>query len=168
MEKKILTEKVYPTSTEQHNLAVRILQVFPELEKFRVAPHAPAESIFFWKNNGQDKGPHSGLIFNKIRNTIAKLPSEEKKYRKKTPTKTGVPTEIVRIADDIQHIDPTLENKKRIKDAMVVCYPLLHALLEEKKTMQEILEVFPHFTEFRGYLIRHVFFCKTSGGAQAR
>lgn len=75
-----------------------------------------------------------------------------RKYKRSKPCmETSVPSEIVSRAQALRETDPT--DKLEICKEMEACFPLHKIFLQEKKSIAEILEMFPHLTEFKGLLV---------------
>ncbi|XP_055543794.1 uncharacterized protein LOC129729311 [Wyeomyia smithii] len=124
----------------------------------RVTAAAPDESCFFWRNGGKEKGPHTGLICNRIRNIIRQLPAEHHKYNRGQISHIEcVSTELVGRAQLLKVLDASASEADQICKEMELCFPLYKLLLKEKKSGTEILEVFPHLQSYDGLLIKQFY-----------
>lgn len=111
--------------------------------------------IFFWRNNGLEKGKHSGLVYHRIRNCIKMLPSDMHKYKRSVTNtvEAFIPTELLNKAEILRTVEPTKSEKKRICAEMEKCFPLLKLMLNEKKSITEIIQMFPHLQAYNGYVV---------------
>ncbi|XP_062540739.1 uncharacterized protein LOC134208809 [Armigeres subalbatus] len=80
---RILDGGRYPEIHEMVQLAKEIINLFPILERTRLHNTAPPESFFFWIHGGKERGPHTGVVYHHLRNTIRKLPKQMLKFQRK-------------------------------------------------------------------------------------
>ncbi|XP_058838494.1 uncharacterized protein LOC131694093 isoform X3 [Topomyia yanbarensis] len=159
-ERLIYDKKGYPTCDEQCRLAKTIIRTFPVLKKSRVNDNAPSESAFFWWHSGNEKGPHSGYIYHRVRNMIKALPKELKKYRRmpECAVADSVSNSILEKATQLSTIMASVENYTEIKQGMDECFPLHQLLLKERKGTKAIIQTLPHITSFKGRMIHDAFY----------
>ncbi|XP_058828069.1 uncharacterized protein LOC131687979 [Topomyia yanbarensis] len=159
-ERLIYDKKGYPTCDEQWRLAKTIIRTFPVLKESRVNGNAPSESAFFWWHSGNEKGPHSGYIYHRVRNMIKALPKELKKYQRISGPEVAnsVSNAILEKATQLSTVMASLEKYNEIKQGMDECFPLHKLLLKEKKGTKAIIQTFPHITSFKGRMIHAAFY----------
>ncbi|XP_029713971.2 uncharacterized protein LOC115258094 [Aedes albopictus] len=116
--------------------------------------------LFFWKNAG--KGPnyeHSGLIQSHLRNMSKKLTPEQRKFthKKKDAKVCSVPSEIIEQAEECARKDSIPANFTATVKCMDTTHSLFTMMLQEKKSLQSILQAFPHFKLYDGLLIQKAY-----------
>ncbi|XP_062538800.1 uncharacterized protein LOC134207096 [Armigeres subalbatus] len=157
---RLINHKEYPKFDEKKELAIGIIDTFPILQKTKVAENAPDYSYFFWKNGGKQPGTeHTGLIQSHIRNAYKNILPEDKKFvhQRKPNTIIKVPPEIIEKAQAIGCVDPVPVNFHAIMKDMAETHDLLLMLLRQKKRVQDILSIFPHFKAFNGVVIQKAY-----------
>lgn len=65
----------------------------------------------------------------------------------------SIPTPIVELAATIAMMPDDMLNKKQIQECMKRCHPLHDALLNESKTVKDILETLPHLLSYNGQMV---------------
>ncbi|XP_055547542.1 uncharacterized protein LOC129731502 isoform X2 [Wyeomyia smithii] len=149
----------YPTMHEKWNLAKSILVAFPQLEGTRRMPEAPKESAFFWKNGGNLRGAHTGLIETRTNNMRKDLPREKRKFTrdKDLVIMAAVDDDIVEKAELCAAISAVTENVRRIGELMESTFYYHKYLLKTGATFSDIISVFPHLLSFVGDMIQQAF-----------
>ncbi|XP_055525533.1 uncharacterized protein LOC129718622 [Wyeomyia smithii] len=137
---------------EKWNLAKSILGTFPQLEGTRRMPEAPKESAFFWKNGGNLRGAHTGLIETRTNNMRKDLPREKRKFTrdKDLVIMAAVDDDIVEKAELCAAISAVTENVRRIGELMESTFYYHKYLLTTRATFSDIISVFPHLLSFEG------------------
>ncbi|XP_052565198.1 uncharacterized protein LOC120424194 [Culex pipiens pallens] len=151
--KERILNKDYPSLSEKQQLAENILKSFPQLEKTKASPDDPIESFFFWKNGGEKKGPHTGIIEWKIGNLRGKVEKNNRKFLR--PPKS-LPDPCEHLMDDaelIAALRPNNQHMKQICDGMAKCHPHFAFLVQQGKSLSDIVTVFPHIVSYNGLVI---------------
>ncbi|XP_062536559.1 uncharacterized protein LOC134205370 isoform X1 [Armigeres subalbatus] len=156
-ERMILEEKRYPSWGEKQELAIKIIEAFPQLEKTRVSANAPRESYFFWRNKGLGKGPHSGIIETRVSNMRKDLPSEERLFQRPKQTIIVLPDGIQELASYVATLTPSLQNVREISEKMSQCTILHQWLLRETDVTNSLIKTFPHFLAYNGLMVSSLF-----------
>ncbi|XP_058811380.1 uncharacterized protein LOC131692502 isoform X2 [Topomyia yanbarensis] len=155
-EHQILREKKYPTWQQKQDLAIHILDEFPQLENTCVSENAPKESYFFWKNGGLDRGPHTGLIETRVSNMRKDLLPEDRLFRRTKKTVIIVEDELVQLAAHLAALIPTATNARQVAEGMAQVHSLHKALLQENN-FHIIVKTFPHLLAYEGEMIIQAF-----------
>ncbi|XP_058816726.1 uncharacterized protein LOC131680007 [Topomyia yanbarensis] len=159
-EDRILNEKRYPTWQDKQDLAIRILEEFPHLERTRLSQEAPKESYFFWRFGGSGFGRHSGIIETRVGNMQKDIPAEERQFRRKKPEmKILPPVSMYENAACLATLTPVPQNGRYISEGMANCTELHKSLLQQKSPdkYKAIIASFPHLLSFEGIMIQQAF-----------
>ncbi|XP_065091847.1 uncharacterized protein LOC135712734 [Ochlerotatus camptorhynchus] len=159
-EERIMIEKRYPKKQEKHDLALKILEAFPHLERTRVNSDAPKESYFFWVTGGKGKGPHTGLIETRTSNMRKEVPPEERRYQRRKETVNYILSDSIReCATEIASLAPLPQNEETIANGMAECIDLHSCILQqgESNPIETLLGTFPHLLAYGGKMILQVF-----------
>lgn len=113
----------------------------------------PPESDWFFKNNGDDTGPHTGFIQNWVHNTMAK-------YRVKKNKRKGVPSltpEISQALNELEELQCIPEELERAKQLLATTFDLRNAMRRQKDNSAALLVDFKQLLAFDGDLIHFDF-----------
>nr|XP_029726558.1 uncharacterized protein LOC109418401 [Aedes albopictus] len=140
------------TWSEMQTVAKNVLEVFPRLEATRANANAPPESRFFWLHSGMEHGAHGGTIYHHIRNKMRSLPSDQLKFKRRRleneeQEEEQIPQEIYERMNMMCTIEPTRANFQMISEEMAVCYPVHREMLQQKRSVNDILTCFPHLLD---------------------
>lgn len=159
-EDRIIVEKRYPKKEEKHDLALKILEAFPHLERLRVHPDAPKESYFFYVSNGKGKGPHTGLIETRTANMRKEVPPEQRRYQRRKEAVNFILSDTIRErATELASQDALPENEEAIAGGLDECIDLHSCILQqgESNPTVTLIETFPHLLSYDGRMILQVF-----------
>ncbi|XP_058446531.1 uncharacterized protein LOC131427393 isoform X2 [Malaya genurostris] len=159
-ENRIMNEKTYPTWQEKQNLATRILEEFPHLQKTRLSMEAPKESYFFWRFGGKGFGHHSGIIETRVANMRKDVAPEDRLFRRsKTQTKILPSKSVYEQAACMATLTPVSQNGRYISEGMASCVELHKYLLQARSSnkCKAIIECFPHLLAFDGIMVQQAF-----------
>lgn len=158
-EDNIIKEQKYPTWQEKHELAVRILEAFPQLEKRRENKDAPKESYFFWKHGGQNGGPHSGVIETRVGNMRKHVLPENRLFKRKKMENIVLPDDIRDNASTLAALTSTPQNGRTVSEGMAECTVLHKYILQQKndEKVKELITTFPHLLAYNGIMVQQAF-----------
>lgn len=156
-ERMIHIERRYPSWKEKEQLAKEIVNTYPQLKDLRVKADDPAESYFFWRNTGQKKGTHSGIIETRVGNMRSDVPSEDRLFQRPKLVPIIVPEEIIEIASHAAALTPSSQNIREISEKMAKCATLHHYLLQQKTKVTAIVKTFPHLLAYNGIMVQKAF-----------
>ncbi|XP_055612542.1 uncharacterized protein LOC129759155 [Uranotaenia lowii] len=148
----------YPNIKDKMSLADAILEAFPYLEKTRVREDAPKESLFFWKNDGNMKGNHTGLIQRRLDTMRKSVPRENRKFlRAPHPNPLHIQETVLEEVDLVADLPAIRENMREIISMMRNTHEVLEAMRSSKVSPKDIITKFPHFRSFGGAMIQQAY-----------
>lgn len=160
MVENLLHKQTYPSFDQKMTLAKNIIEAFPFLQVTRMSEDSPVYSYFFWQNGG--RGPnkeHTGIIQTHLRNECKNISPSKKKFRRtnKRQLVTTVSSDVTEMAQICAQIEGTSGNFNSVARYMTETHDLLLMLLDAKKTVIEILNVFPHLRSYNGSMIQKAY-----------
>ncbi|XP_058837243.1 uncharacterized protein LOC131693447 isoform X3 [Topomyia yanbarensis] len=155
---RIREQHDYPKTQEKKLLAERIIEAFPQLAR-PASRGAPAESMFFFKHNGQSKGTHRGYIEQRICNIRKEVPKENRMFNRNSQNTTSdiVSDDIVAAADLCSALDASFLNSRQISILMKTTFVIHSNLLKQKASVSQIFLQFPHFKSYHGLMVQQAF-----------
>uniref|UniRef100_A0A8D8CL50 (northern house mosquito) hypothetical protein n=1 Tax=Culex pipiens TaxID=7175 RepID=A0A8D8CL50_CULPI len=135
-----LAQKKRVTIEQKQQLAICVVTAYECLSSD--VQGKPAEADWFWANNGESTGEHTGFIQHWIRN----------KQRKSNNKTIQLTPEITEMLSELQSIEMLDENQERISDLMEATFAYRNEMRKKSKDASW-LEMAPMFFAFNGLMI---------------
>lgn len=133
-------------------LAKAIIEAYPVLRCHD--PERPPESEWFWENNGEEKGGHTGYIQHWVRNTMSKSAKTDTSRKRRAPVHhPGLEV----LVQELHALLEEPENRDRIFSLMTETFPLRQEMRFRKKINVELAAQFPHLLQHGGEMLDHEF-----------
>uniref|UniRef100_A0A8D8ISY2 (northern house mosquito) hypothetical protein n=1 Tax=Culex pipiens TaxID=7175 RepID=A0A8D8ISY2_CULPI len=147
----------YPSTETKHQIAVDLIDRFPQLAQTEKAG-APPESDFFYINGGKGPGnPHTGKVFKYFKNEVYHLGINMKKFPRVAKTLHVIDDDIVKANEKCGKRVPNAENFEIIRDTMITTQLLFENYLIQKRPITEMFSAFPHLKSYDGLIIQELF-----------